>query len=64
MSRIYMDDCICPGCANCDSEHDICKVDRWRYPTDGCFDFVSRDNPGGDNALTKGLKAIKDHLGR
>ena len=64
MNRIYTDDCICPDCVNCDIEADICKVGRMRYPTDGCFDFVPKDDPDGDNALTKVLKAINDHLVR
>ena len=61
MSRIYLDDCICPDCANCDIDGDLCKIGRWRYPTDGCFDFISKDNPCGDNALTVILRAIKEH---
>ena len=58
MNRIYMDDCICQECANCNIEDDICNIGRMRYPTDGCFDFVSVDDPTGENALSKTLKAI------
>jgi len=41
--RIYEDDCICPDCIHCDPVADECRKGRWRYPTDGCFDFVSRE---------------------
>ncbi len=55
---IYQDDCICPDCIHYDKEKDICKMKRRRYPADGCFDFTSE--PGGDNALIKMLKIIKE----
>jgi len=53
-------DYICPDCVRCDVEHDFCTIGRMRYPTDGCFDFVPRNEPDGNNALTKELKAIKE----
>uniref|UniRef100_A0A6M3XU57 Uncharacterized protein n=1 Tax=viral metagenome TaxID=1070528 RepID=A0A6M3XU57_9ZZZZ len=56
--RIYLDDCICPECSNCDSELDVCRIGRWRYPTDGCFDFVSKDNPDGGTRLENFLKEV------
>jgi len=54
----YADNCICPKCINCDIQRDECTMGRWRYPTDGCFDFVNVNDPSGENALTKLLKAI------
>jgi len=57
--RIYLDDCICPDCTHCDLENDLCRVERWRYPTDGCFDFVNKETPDGDSALIQILGAIK-----
>ena len=50
-------DCICGGCIHCDKELDDCKIGRWRYPTDGCFDYQETED--GENALTMVLKAIK-----
>jgi len=64
MSRIYPEDCICPECIHCDIEADDCKIGRWRYPTDGCFDFVSKDSPNDGNALTQILCALKGRKGR
>jgi hypothetical protein len=59
MSRIYQDDCICPDCYNCNTENDLCKIGRGRYPTDGCFDFTERDSPEEGTNLEKFLGAVK-----
>ena len=58
--RIYEDDCICPDCIHCDPVADECRKGRWRYPTDGCFDFVSRD--GKETGLGEMLKRIADNF--
>jgi len=54
--RIYQDDYICPYCVECDKENDLCRIGRWRYPTDGCFDFRKE---GEENALTQVLAALR-----
>jgi hypothetical protein len=54
----YDVDCICPKCINCDIQRDECKIGRWRYPTDGCFDFIDVKDPNGENTLSKLLKTI------
>jgi hypothetical protein len=56
----YADDCICPDCINCDVENDKCNIGRWRYPTDGCFDFVDKDHPDDPPALELMIKAVME----
>lgn len=56
----YSDDCICPGCVFCDQEANECKKGRWRFPTDGCFDFTDKNDPDGGTTLDKFFEAVKE----
>lgn len=63
MNRLYLPDCICPDCKHCDKEKDICKIGRWRYPTDGCFDFTDINDPSDETSLEKTISRIMNRNG-